>query len=106
MRPSTGRSVARSDERKRDTVPTPRFARRPSTRYSLSPAEGGCPQNYMVDQQKTADLGGLFVTDFPHLQRFHVGGQDSKPKEMVVPVLPRRQRHGLKKWRWSIRWTI
>ena len=33
--PSTERHVARSEERNRDTIPTPRFARRPSTMTSL-----------------------------------------------------------------------
>ena len=50
-RDSTGKR-ARSEERNQETIPIPRFARRPSTRNSLCPAEGGYPQNYMVDQQK------------------------------------------------------
>ena len=52
VRDSTGRLVARSEERNRDTVPTPRFARRPSTMNSLFPTEGAHPQNYMADQQR------------------------------------------------------
>ena len=52
MRPSTVRPVARSEERNRDIVPTPRCARRPSTRNSLFPAEGGYPQNYMLIHKK------------------------------------------------------
>ena len=47
---STGRPVA--GNKNRDTLPTPRFARRPSTRNSLFPAEGVYPQNWMVDQQR------------------------------------------------------
>ena len=34
------RLAARSEEQNRDTIPTPRFARRPSARNSLFPAEG------------------------------------------------------------------
>ena len=52
VRDSTGRPVARSEEQNRDSVPTPRFARRPSTMNSPFPTEGAYPQNYMVDQQK------------------------------------------------------
>ena len=52
VRDSTGRPVPGSDERNRDTIPTPRFARRPSTMNSLFPTEGAYPQNYMADQQR------------------------------------------------------
>ena len=51
VRLSTARLVARSEERNRDTIPTPRFARKPSTMNSFFPTEGACPQNYMADQQ-------------------------------------------------------
>ena len=43
-------AVARSEERNEETIPTPRFARRPSTTNSFSPAQGGYPQKYMADQ--------------------------------------------------------
>ena len=36
----------------RDTIPTPRFARKLSPRNCLFPAEGVYPQNHVVDQQK------------------------------------------------------
>ena len=64
VRPSTGRPVGRSAEQNRDTCPTPRFARRPSTRNSLFPAEGAYPQNYMVDQQKV-QISELHFDKFP-----------------------------------------
>ena len=51
-RESTGKPVARGEERNRETIPTPRFARRPSTMNSFCPAEGLYPQNYMADQSK------------------------------------------------------
>ena len=41
-----GKPVARGEERNRETVPTPRFVRRPS------PAEGAYPQNCMADQSR------------------------------------------------------
>ena len=40
VRDGTGKPVAGSEERNRDTVPTPRFARKPSTMNSFFPAEG------------------------------------------------------------------
>ena len=52
VRESTRKPVARSEERNRETVPTPRSARRPSTLDSLSPVEGAYPQNYVADQQR------------------------------------------------------
>ena len=53
---STGRPVDRSEEQNRDTIPTLRFAMTSSARNSLFPVEGGYPQNYVVDQQKTQIL--------------------------------------------------
>ena len=52
VRESAGKLVARSEDRNQETIPTPRFARRPSTMNSFFPAEGGYPQNYMADQTK------------------------------------------------------
>ena len=52
VRDSTGRLVARSEEQNRDTIPTPRFVRRPSTRNSFFPAEGSHPQNDTAHQQR------------------------------------------------------
>ena len=52
VRDSTGRLVARCEERNRDTVPTPRFARKPSTLNSFFPAEGSYPQNYVAEQAR------------------------------------------------------
>ena len=52
MRESTGKLVARIEERNQETIPTPRFARRPSTMNSFFPAERMYPQNYMADQSK------------------------------------------------------
>ena len=40
VRESTGTHVARSEERNRETVPTPRFARKPSTMNSFSKQKG------------------------------------------------------------------
>ena len=52
VRHSTGKPVARSEERNRETVPMPRFARKPSTMNSFFPAEGSHPQNHMADEQR------------------------------------------------------
>ena len=52
VRDSTGKPVARSEERNRETIPTPRFARRPSTMNSFLQSEGSHPQNYVSDQQR------------------------------------------------------
>ena len=51
MQTSTGRPAARSEERNGDTIPTPRFAQKPSIRDSLFPAEGEYPPNPLVDQR-------------------------------------------------------
>ena len=61
---STERPVARSEEQIGDTTPTSRFARRPSTRKSLFPAEGVYPQNNMVDQRRLL-ISELHFDKFP-----------------------------------------
>ena len=50
VRESAGKPVARGGERNQETIPTPRFARRPSTMSSFFPAEGVFPQNHKADQ--------------------------------------------------------
>ena len=52
VRESTGKFVAKSKERNRETIPTPRFVRRSPTMGSFFPAEGVHPQNYMTDQSR------------------------------------------------------
>ena len=52
VRDSTGKLVARSEERNRETISTSRFARKPSAVTSFFPAEGARPQNYVADQQR------------------------------------------------------
>ena len=64
MRLSTGRPVARSQEQNTHTIPKPRFARKPSTRNFLFPAEGVYPQNKMVDQQRL-QISELHFDKFP-----------------------------------------
>ena len=64
VRDSTGRLIAGSEERNKDTVPMPIFARRPSTMNYLFPAEGAYPQNYMADQQKL-QISELQFDKFP-----------------------------------------
>ena len=52
VRDGTGKRVAKSDQRSRETIPTPRFARKPSTMKSFFPAEGSHPQKYVAEQQR------------------------------------------------------
>ena len=52
VRDSPGKPVAGGEERKRETIPTPRFARRPLMMKSFFPAEGVFPQSYMADQSR------------------------------------------------------
>ena len=57
MQPSTGRLVDRSEEQSRDTIPTPRIARRPWIRNSLLSAEGVADTEVPGWSTKTSDLG-------------------------------------------------
>ena len=63
VRDSTGKPVARSEERNRKTIPTPRFARRPSTMNSFFPAES-YPQKYMANQSRL-QISALTFDKFP-----------------------------------------
>ena len=60
----TGRPVAGNEVHNRDTIPTPRFARRSSARNSFIPMDGGSLQNYMVDQQRP-QVSELHFDKFP-----------------------------------------
>ena len=62
VRESTGITAARSEERNQETIPTPRFARKSSTRNAFFPAE--VPQNYMTDQSKL-QISELQFDKFP-----------------------------------------
>ena len=69
VRDSTGKLVARSEERNRETIPTPRLARKPSTMSSFFPAEGAYPQNCMADQQRL-QISELQFDKFPTQSTF------------------------------------
>ena len=79
MRDSTGKLVARSEERNRETIPMPRFARRPSTMNSFFPAEGSYPQNHVAGQSR------LQISE---LQFYRVCG-DSRVWYEYFPVVTR-----------------
>ena len=63
---SAGGLAAGSEEQIRDTIPTPRFARRPSTMNSLFPAEGAYQHNSMAGQQRL-QISKLQSHKFPHI---------------------------------------
>ena len=65
VRYSTGKLVARSEKRNRETLPTPRSARKPS----FFPAEGSHPPNYMADQSRP-QISELQFDKFPTLSTF------------------------------------
>ena len=69
VRDSIGKPVARSEERHRETIPTPRFAREPSTMNSFFPAVGTYPQNCVADEQ-TLQISELQFDKFSTLSTF------------------------------------
>ena len=68
VRESAGKPVARGEERNRETIPTPRFVRKPSTN-SFFPAEGIYPQNYMAEINQDCRSRSSNLTNSPLLQR-------------------------------------
>ena len=64
VRDSTGKLVARSEERNRETTPMPRFARTPTTWNSLFQAQGAYPQNDVADHQRL-EISELQFDKFP-----------------------------------------
>ena len=69
VRDSTGKLVAGSEERNRETIPTPRFARRPSTMNSFFLSSHRI--TWLINQDFRSRSFNLI--NFPHPQRFHVG---------------------------------
>ena len=104
VRESAVKPVAGDEERNRETIPTRRFARRPSTMNSFFPAEGVYPQNYMADQSRL-QISELQFDKFPTLSTFSCW-KIRLETQVSVPVPLRRQCFGSKKRRRSIRWTI
>ena len=102
VRESTGQPVARSEERNRETIPTPRFVRRPSTLNSFFPAEGVYPQNYVADQSRQ-QISELQFDKFPTLSTFSCWKIRFKTQESACSSSPRRPCYESKKWKWSIR---
>ena len=86
------------DDLVKDTIPTPRFLRRSSTRNSLPCAEGVYPQNFLWLVIKNFRSRACTSTNFLRLARSRVGRQVARPKSVPVPDHPRRQCFGSKKW--------
>ena len=105
VREFSGKLVARGEERNRETIPTPRFARRPSSMNSYFPAEGAYPQNSMADQsgRLISELQSDKFTTPSTLSCWKIRFQI---QVSACSSSPSRQCYGSTKWRWSIRWTI
>ena len=101
----TVRPVARGEEQNRDTVPTPRFAKKTSTRDSLFPTEGPRPQNDTIDQQRL-EISELHIDKFPTPSTFSCWKLRFETEVCSRSNFPRRQCYGSKRWRWSSGWTI
>ena len=90
---STGRPVAKGEEQIGSTIPTPRFARRPSTMFSFSPAGEHIHRiTWLINKHFRSRNFNL--TNSPHRQRFHVGRQDSKPRNVLVLIFHWMQCYG------------
>ena len=105
VRDGTGKLVARSEERNRETIPMPRFLRRPSTMSSFFPAEGSYSTELRDWSTETADLRTL-IWQIPTPSTFSCWKIRLKTQVSACSSSPRRQCNGSKKWRWSIPWTI
>ena len=107
VRDSTGKLVARSEERNRETIPTPRFVRRPSTMNSFCPPEGVYPLNYMavaVHFTRRFTLRGSIECVFRALAETHSLAKQEEPttkpekewptptREWEVPTQPKERR--------------
>ena len=98
---STGRLVARFEQRIRSTTPMPMTARRPSTMNSFSPLE--IPPNSLAGQQRP-QISELQFDKFTTPSSFMYWKIRFKTQVSSCCDFPRRQRHGSKKWRWPIQW--
>ena len=101
----TGRPVAGNEVHNRDTPPTLRFARRSSAKI-VSSLQREDIHIILWPINKDFRSRNFTLISSLHLQLFHVGRQDSKPRYVLVKIFPQNQCYGSKKWRWLIQWTI
>ena len=71
VRDRTGKPVASCEERNRETIPTPRSARKPSTMNSFQQKEHIYTITWLVN--KDIRSRSFNLTNSPYIQRFHVG---------------------------------
>ena len=106
VRESTGKFVAKSEERNRETIPTPRCVRRSPTMGSFFPAGGVHPQNCMTDQSR------LQISELQFWQILHTFNVCMLEDKFEDPgkFLFRFSFGGIvmgpRKGRWSVQWTI
>ena len=99
---STGRPVARGEERIGSTTTMPMSERRPSTMNSFLPAE--IPQNFYGWTAKTTAIGAS-VRQIPHSIIIYVlEDKVQNPSKFLIRFSPRMPCYGSKMWRWSIEW--
>ena len=104
VRERTGKLAARSEERNRETIATPRFARKPINHELILSFQQKLrnPQNYVIDQQR------LQISEFHFDKFFSAFVFGTKRFKTWVEVLfrfsPWKPCYGSKKWRWSIQW--
>ena len=98
---STGRLVARGEERIGSTTPMPMSAGRPSTMNSFSPSE--IPQNSMVVQQRL-QISELQFDKFLTPSSFSCWKIRFKTQVSSCSDFTSDAMYGSKKWRWSIQW--
>ena len=83
---SMERLVTKSEEQTRDTIPTPRFAKRPSTGIYNCPPEGVYSQNHMVDPR--FQVSELRFDNFPTPSSFSRWKIGFKTQVSVCSVSP------------------
>ena len=101
MRDSTGRLVARGEERIGSTTPMPMSAGKQSTIDSFLPAE--VPQNSIVEQQRQ-QISELQLDKFPTPSSFSCWKIRFKTQVSSCSDFPSDAMSWIKKWRWSIQW--
>ena len=101
---STGKPVAREDERIGSTIPMPTFARRPPTMSSFVPVD--ISQSSMVGQKDSRYRNFNFDKYTTAQSFFMLEDKIPQPSGYLFLCFSRRQYYGSRKWRWSIRWTI
>ena len=95
VRESTGKLVSKSEVKKEIETPFQRRDLQVTINQEIFLSSRSTRILWLIS--KDCKSRSFILANSPHIQRFHVGRWESRPKKVLVPVLPRKQCYGSKK---------